>query len=104
MSRSLVILLILLGPTLFGTTPPKFIMGFYYTAVLDVTKNGTPYTYYVIEGPDVKVFKKSIAQFPIKKVSLGRYGTVWIYRRIEGWSVMKATGKHISRFIVVKNS
>lgn len=40
--------------------PPKFLIGFAYTADLTVTDDGIPFVYYVVEGKDLRPFIKSV--------------------------------------------
>lgn len=81
--------------------PPKFLIGFGYSAELTVTDGGVPFVYYVVEGEDFRPFIKSIRKYRIVGLNIEKNGLVWVDRKVEGWGVSVAYGRKFRRAIVV---
>jgi hypothetical protein len=94
-------LIMVITRTALAVDPPKFIIGFDYEVELAVTEDGTPFTYYTIEGEDFIPFKKTIMKYRKRGFSIDRSGLLWTYRKVEGWSVMTASGFGLKRFVIV---
>jgi len=95
-------LMMIMSSKVSAVDPPRFIFGFDYEVELAVTKDGTPFTYYTIEGEDFIPFKKTIMKYRKRRISLDKNGLLWTYRKIEGWSVMTATGFGFKKIVIVK--
>jgi hypothetical protein len=84
-----------------STGPPKFLIGFAYTAELTVTDDGVPFVYYVVEGEDLRPFIKSIRKNRIIGFNLEKNGLLWVDRKVEGWDVSVAVGGRFRHALVV---
>ena len=84
-----------------STEPPKFLLGFAYTAELIVNDDGVPFVYYVLEGEDFRPFLKSIRKNRIIGFNIEKNGLLWIDRKVEGWDVSVSFGRRFRRALVV---
>jgi hypothetical protein len=84
-----------------STGPPKFLIGFAYTAELTVTDDGVPFVYYVVVGEDFRPFLKSIRKNRVIGFNIEKNGLLWIDRKVEGWDISVAFGRRVRKALVV---